>query len=463
MAEQLVDTAKALVSREVYSDPELYRLEQERVFGRCWLILGHESMLPKPGDYLTNFMGEDPVLLVRDQGGQVRAFLNTCRHRGNKVCLFDRGNARNFTCSYHGWSYNTVGRLIGVPQAEEAYFDTLDKDHWGLHAVPRVASYRGLIFGCLDPHAISLEEYLGDLRWYLDFAYAEDIEFLPQTQKIRNQTNWKIPADNFTGDHYHQIHTHASLRALGLYSRRFHEEQTPTGRFEVALGPHGVGGLLLGEDEIPERDLEQARALGSHVVEWLHARFARVQERVKHLPNKPRGFSRGNVFPNFSFNGSPGFSVFDAYTFYLWHPRGPQMTEGWHWLAVERDAPPEVKEAAVLRSMRTGISASGFFGQDDSANFERVTESTSPLQARQHPFNFAMALKYDGQWPGSETWQVAGVPGEIGPHFAEQNQRRFYAYWAQLMHSPTGSAPPTLAPRATNGAVKATRQEGARS
>src|SRR5215470_16319184 len=160
MAEHLVDTQRALVSRAVYSDPEIYRQEQERVFGRCWLVLGHESMLPRPGDYLTNFMGEDPVLLLRDQGGQVRAFLNTCRHRGNKVCLFDRGNAHNFTCSYHGWSYNTEGRLIGVP---------------------RVEAYRGLIFGNLDPHALSLEEYLGDLRWYLDLLFlADDLEFLPQ-------------------------------------------------------------------------------------------------------------------------------------------------------------------------------------------------------------------------------------------------------------------------------------------
>ncbi len=456
MAKHLVDTERAMVSREIYSDPEIYRLEQERVFGRCWLILGHESMIPEPGDYMTNFMGEDPILLCRDQAGRVRAFLNTCRHRGNKVCLFDRGNARNFTCSYHGWSYNTEGRLIGVPQAEEAYYDTLDKDNWGLAPVPQVATYQGLIFGCLDPNAVSLEEYLGDMRWYLDLLFlTDDLEFLPQTQKIRNQTNWKIPSENFAGDHYHNVYTHASVRSLGLYNRVFQEAQTPTGRFEIALGRHAIGGFEVGGVEIPERDLEQARELGSHVVDWLHARQARAQERLRDLPAKPRGMSRGHVFPNCSFAGSPGFTAFNSYAFYIWHPRGPQLTEGWHWMAVERDAPQEVKERSILRSMRTGISASGFFGQDDSANFERVAEGTRPLQARQHPFNFAMALKYDGHWPGSETWQVEGVPGEIGPHFAEQNQRRFYAYWAQLMDNPTGPVP--VAPTAANGAVAAHR------
>jgi 3-phenylpropionate/trans-cinnamate dioxygenase alpha subunit/dibenzofuran dioxygenase alpha subunit len=453
MMEQLVNTQRALVSRGIYSDPEIHRLEQERVFGRCWLFLGHESMLPRPGDYMTNTMGEDPVLLVRDQSGQVRAFLNTCRHRGNKVCLFDRGNARNFTCSYHGWSYNIEGRLIGVPQAEEAYFDTLDKDNWGLYPVPRVEAYQGLIFGCLDPNALSLEEYLGDLRWYLDVIFlADDLEFLPQTQKIRIQTNWKVPAENANGDHYHNVFTHASVRSLGLYNRTFQEVQTPTGRFEVAVGPHGLGGFELGEFVISEGDLAQARAIGSHVVDWLHARQARARERLKDRPVKPRGFSRGNIFPNCTFIGSPGFTAFNSYFMGLWHPRGPQLTEAWYWLAVERNAPPEVKEAGILRSMRMGNSASGMFGQDDSANFERVAESTSPPQARQHPFNFAMALKHDGHWPGSETWQVAGVPGEIGPHFAEQNQRRFYAYWAQLIDNPVGPAPTPAARTAANGA-----------
>jgi len=324
--------------------------------------------------------------------------------------------------------------------------------------VPKLATYHGLIFGCMEAGAIGLEEYLGDLRWYLDLVYlAEDLEFVPQTQKIRNHTNWKIPSDNFTGDHYHNVYTHASVRSLGLYGRVFQEEQTPTGRFEVALGPHGVGGFEVGDAEIPERDLAQAQAMGPHVVEWLRERHARAVERLKDLPAKPRGFSRGNIFPNCSFSGSPGFTAFGAYAFYLWHPRGPQTTDGWHWLAVERQAPQEVKELVVVRSMRTGISASGFFGQDDSANFERVAESTCPPQARKYPFNFAMALEYDGNWPGRETWQVEGIPGEIGPHFAEQNQRRFYGYWARLMEDPTGPAPAIAAQTPANTAVGARR------
>src|SRR5713226_1147341 len=98
MSSKLVDTETGLVSRAIFSDEEIYRHELERIFGRCWLFLGHETMIPKVGDYLTNYMGEDSIIIARDLQGKVRAFLNTCPHRGNKVCLFNKGNARTFTC-----------------------------------------------------------------------------------------------------------------------------------------------------------------------------------------------------------------------------------------------------------------------------------------------------------------------------------------------------------------------------
>src|SRR5262249_57456249 len=102
------------------------------------------------------------------------------------------------------------------------------------------------------------------------------------------------------------------------------------------------------------------------------------RERLKALPAQPRGFSRGNIFPNGTFIGSPGFNAFNSYVFAIWHPRGPQLTEAWYWLAVERDAPQEVKQRAILRSMRMGNSASGMFGQDDGANFEPRAATPRP-------------------------------------------------------------------------------------
>src|SRR5688572_2972125 len=157
MAGRLVDLSTGMVSRRVFADEAVYRQEQERVFGRCWLFLAHESMIPQPNDYVTNYMGEDSVVVCRDPQGRVRAFLNTCTHRGNRVCLFDEGNALSWTCTYHGWSFNTEGRLVGVPFFDEAYYGELNRDALGLVAVPRVETFGGLVFGCWDADAVSLE------------------------------------------------------------------------------------------------------------------------------------------------------------------------------------------------------------------------------------------------------------------------------------------------------------------
>ncbi|HET9549440.1 MAG TPA: Rieske 2Fe-2S domain-containing protein, partial [Candidatus Binatia bacterium] len=101
----LIDPEGGLVDRRIFADREIYELERERVFARCWLYLGHECEIPHPGDFVTRYMGEEPVILCRDLHGSLRAHLNLCRHRGNRVCRADRGNAKLFTCSYHGWSY----------------------------------------------------------------------------------------------------------------------------------------------------------------------------------------------------------------------------------------------------------------------------------------------------------------------------------------------------------------------
>src|SRR5687768_8731950 len=164
---RLIDS-KGLVNRGIFTDADIYQQELEQVFGRCWLFLGHETQVAKPNDFIAAYMGEDPVLLTRDGKGKLHAFLNMCRHRGNRICRADAGNAPSFMCTYHGWTFATDGKLVGVPGFKEAYFEELDRSQWGLVETAQIASYKGLIFATWDKQAPSLGDYLGDMAWYMD-------------------------------------------------------------------------------------------------------------------------------------------------------------------------------------------------------------------------------------------------------------------------------------------------------
>src|SRR3974390_695476 len=202
---RLGDGENGLVSRRIFIEPEIYQQEQERIFARCWLFLCHESQVPQPGDFFTSYMGEDPVLVGRDSSGQVHAFLNVCRHRGNRLCRADSGNAASFTCAYHGWTYRNDGRLTGVPYLKEAYHGELDRERWGLAPVAQLDNYKGLFFATFDPEAPSLREYLGEMTWYLDNFFDRregGIEVIGGMNKWGMPCNWTFQAENFGGASY---------------------------------------------------------------------------------------------------------------------------------------------------------------------------------------------------------------------------------------------------------------------
>ena len=107
----VIDLETGNLDRHIFSDQEIYQEELEKIFGRAWLMIGHESLVPKPNDFFHTSMGEDPVILTRDDKGKLHAFLNMCRHRGNRILRADIGNAKSFMCSYHGWTYSNEGDL----------------------------------------------------------------------------------------------------------------------------------------------------------------------------------------------------------------------------------------------------------------------------------------------------------------------------------------------------------------
>jgi len=434
-ADRLLDLAAGLVSRRIFSDEAIYQRELERVFARCWLFLAHDAMIPAPGDYVGTFMGEDPVIVCRGTDGQVRALLNTCRHRGNRVCLFPRGNAKAFTCAYHGWTYDTAGRLTGVPFHGEAYYGRLPREDWGLIEVPRVEQFGGLWFGCWDPAAPSLAAYLDGMAWYLD-KFLLPLEAMGGLEVLESRYqangNWKIAAENFAGDHYHTPTTHGSSFKLGLADNytQLEPAQLEHGPFEIALAHgHGLGGVYTGDKPYRD-DLAVAERLGPEAVAYLQEWYGRLQERLRDTPAKPYSASHWNIFPNL---GLVWRSPLRAFNLFHLQPKGPTRLEVWQWALMPKAAPAVVKELAWAQNGRGGHFASGFFAQDDAENFDRVTEGSRTLMARQVPFNYAMGLEYEGHWPGQEQWDTRGLPGLVGPRFSEHNQRNFYRYWAERM------------------------------
>ena len=111
----VIDLEKGTLDNSVFTSPDIYQDELEQVFGRAWLMIGHVSLVPNPNDFFLSYMGEDPVSITRNARGGVHVFLNMCRHRGNRVVRADDGNAKNFMCTYHGWTFSNEGKLVSVP------------------------------------------------------------------------------------------------------------------------------------------------------------------------------------------------------------------------------------------------------------------------------------------------------------------------------------------------------------
>ena len=159
----LVDLDHGTVDRRIFFAGDIYETELRRIFARAWNFMCHESQIPNPGDFFLNFIGEDSVIATRDRDGNLQVLLNTCRHRGTAVCRAELGHATSFMCTYHGWTYDLEGKLIGVPGYKNFYHEDLKRHEWGLIKAAKVGSYKGFVFATMDPTAPPLDEYLGEV------------------------------------------------------------------------------------------------------------------------------------------------------------------------------------------------------------------------------------------------------------------------------------------------------------
>jgi 3-phenylpropionate/trans-cinnamate dioxygenase alpha subunit len=411
----LVDPEGGLINRCIFVDREIYEIERERLFARCWLYLGHESEVPNPGDFVTAYMGEEPVIVWRDLRGGLRAFLNLCRHRGNRVCRADRGNAKVLTCSYHGWTYSSDGKLAIVPVADA--FHDLDRQQWGLIPVARLESYKGMIFATFDAQAPPLADYLGDMAWYLDILLdrREGGTEVSAPHRWIVEANWKTAAENFGGDGYHIASTHASARDLGVDTTTSQTRNRNKG-CQIACGNgHVLVAWLTPADDAGPWFAQPVKELVNYMKE--HA--AEIESRLGPIRARRVSPSAGTVFPNFSIHWL-------TRTIRVWHPRGPDKMEIWSWAIVDKAAPAVIKETMRFVSQYR-FSPSGVFEQDDMDNWIQVTRSARSVIGRRFPANYQMSL--------TEEMNESGLRGRLASRWSDSNQLSLYMHWAKVLEA----------------------------
>jgi nitrite reductase/ring-hydroxylating ferredoxin subunit len=436
---EFVDLENGLISREIFINKDIYDQEQEQIFARAWLFIGHETQVPNPGDFVLSKMGEESVILTRDMQGGIHVLLNTCRHRGMMVCRYDIGNTKTFYCPFHGWAYSvdgglveTPGNLLGVPHFETAYHGKLEKSEWGLvHA--RMYDYKGAIFATWDDSAPAFLDYMGDMRLWLDelFDYRDGreggAEVLCGIQKWKIPCNWKFIAENFTGDMYHNTsHVSADHANIGPIASQGDRHGFKADYFKnrsllsfPALG-HGVRGCM------SDFDMPMPQYGDPVVDDYLRGVWER---RSKNFAGKQfRSGNGGNVFPNMAFHcGFPR-------TIGMAHPTGPMQTEMWRWFLVDRDAPTEVKNTLRRHYLRYSGPA-GITEQDDMENWNMAAAASKGIIARRYPYNYQQGMGFVAAAKGVQGGVV--TEGMIN----EENIRSFYRRWTELMGAREWPAP----------------------
>jgi phenylpropionate dioxygenase-like ring-hydroxylating dioxygenase large terminal subunit len=235
------------VHRRLYTDPDIFELEMDRIFGQAWIYVGHESMAKKPGDWFQARMGREPIVVTRDAAGKLHAMVNRCPHRGARVCTGERGNAPHLTCPYHAWTFHLDGSLDAVPRVK-GYPENFDPNALGMPKVARFDSYRGFLFASLTPRGPTLEDYLGPLK----DAFDNMIDRSPDGQleatggvcKQEFAGNWKMHMENAV-DLVHPGVVHESSVAAA----RSHSDSAGPGREGQPLQMFRSNGLSLAEWE----------------------------------------------------------------------------------------------------------------------------------------------------------------------------------------------------------------------
>jgi len=362
------------VNRKAFIDKEILETERDAIFSKCWLYIGHESELANKGDFHRRKVGGRNLLFTRSQDGEIRAFYNSCPHRGALVCRENHGNTKVFRCFYHAWSFNNKGELVGMPDK-----DGFPKDHncdgaKNLGVVSRLESYRGFIFVNFDDNAISLEDYLGNAKEYLDLvadqaAAGEDpearMEVLTDPQEYSVRANWKLLGENSV-DLYHGVPTHKTYFDIVATRGGVMEKDSLVGEGKDLGNGHAVMEYY---SSWPRPVGKWIEGYGEAAKEIIDANIARLEEkfgeeRAHRIAKKNRNIW---IFPNLIINDIMAITI---RTFYPIEPDYLEVTG--YSLAPQLEA--EEFRAVRNDSFLEFLGPGGFATPDDNEALELCQE-----------------------------------------------------------------------------------------
>lgn len=238
--------------RDIFTDPDLFEIEMKHIFEGNWVYLAHESQIGSSNDWFSTWIGRVPVIIARTKAGELGAFVNACSHRGAALCRRKRGNTPIFVCPFHGWSFTNNGKLLKAKdESTGAYPDSFNTD--GSHDLTKLArfeSYRGFLFGSVNPDVMPLEDYLGETKVIIDQIVdqaPDGLEVLAGSSSYTFEGNWKLQMENGC-DGYHVSSVHYNYaRTMGRRAESGTKAVDANGWSKAVSGVYGFdnGHILL--------------------------------------------------------------------------------------------------------------------------------------------------------------------------------------------------------------------------